>query len=162
MFFRLLVFLLLVSVLDASGKVTRLAAEDRQKIEHPTTITMLRAMRDLPRSVINACATVSAERSFALADPGGRFQVTDALAPGDENLPRRRLIWAATIPGYYVVHYESGGIAHTYHLLVVAFDKSEKATRVIWAAAAVSLADYAEFLHALKAGKLDDTVDYHH
>ncbi len=160
--YRLFLLLMLMPVLHCFGKVTRLDAVDRKNIEHPATVTLLRSMRDLPRSIISACASISAERTFRLAEPGQRFQVTDVIGPGDENLPRRRLIWAAEIPGYYVVHYESGGIAHLYHVLLVAFDPSREMARVTWAASAVSLKDYPDFLRALKAGKLDDTFDYHH
>ncbi len=159
---RLLLLLLIIPALDCSGKVTRLSAADRLRVEHPATIAMLRSMKELPPSVVKACASVSSEHSFLLADPSQRFQVTDALGPGEERLPRRRLIWAAKIPGYYVVHYESGGIAHSYHLLLVASDRTDNAARVVWAAAAVPLRDYEEFLRTLKTDKLDDTLEYHH
>jgi hypothetical protein len=159
---RLFLLLLLVPTVDCFGKVTRLDPGERKNIEHPATVTMRRSLRDLPRPVISACALISADRHFRLAEPGRPFQVTDALGPGDEDLPRRRLIWAAEVPGYYVVHYESGGIAHSYHLLLVAIDESRKKARVTWAAAAVWLSDYADFVRALKNGKLDDTLDYFH
>ncbi len=165
MFFRMRVLLLLSSflllpTLPCSGKVTRLGAADRRKIEHPGAITLLRSMRDLPAAVVQACAAVSKEKDFNLAEPGGPFQVTDVLGLGEEKLPHRRLIWAAKIPGYYLVHYESGGFAHSYHVVLVAFDPAKDTAQAAWGAAAIPLADYADFLRALAAGKLDDTFDY--
>jgi len=37
------------------------------------------------------------------------------------------LIWAVIIPGYVVIHYESGGYAHSFQVVVVAVDSSKKA-----------------------------------
>lgn len=51
-----------------------------------------------------------------LADPGQNWKAADSIS--DPTLPGKRLIWAAAGCDYYVVHYERGGIAHTYHILV--------------------------------------------
>jgi hypothetical protein len=116
-------------------------------------------MRQIPEEVVRACATVTASRDFELADPGQPFQVTDVIT--DKGLPWGRLMCAARIPGYYVVHYERGGIARSYHVLVVALSPPERA-RVTWAAAAIPLKNYGEFRSALKSWKLDDSLDYSH
>jgi hypothetical protein len=106
-----------------------------------------------------ACAAASSGGGFELADAGQPFQVTDVVT--DKKLPGKRLIWAARLPGYMVVHYETGGIAHSYHVMVVAIDSAKKA-HVVWAAAAKPMKSYAEFREALVAGKLDDTLPYSH
>jgi len=54
-----------------------------------TNVTKTEAM---PPIVKRAFATITAEPSFALANPGQKFQVTDVVI--DRGLPRRRLIFA--------------------------------------------------------------------
>jgi hypothetical protein len=105
--------------------------------------------------VVKACAAASSGGGFELVDAGQPFQVTDVIT--NEKLPGKRLIWAARIPGYMVVHYESGGIAHVYHLMVVALDPPKEA-HVVWTAWAKPMKSYAEFRAALIAGKLNDSL----
>ena len=95
-----------------------------------------------------------------MAEPGQEFQVTDVeMKP---NLQRRRLIWAARIPGHYVVHYEMGGRGHSYHVLLVECDENQKIAKVVWSAVGITLKDYAQFVRELKSGKLDDQLDCGH
>ncbi len=120
----------------------------------------MRLTKDIPKDVRDACAAVISDHVFRMAEPSQEFQVTDVIQK--PNLPRRRLIWGARIPGYFVVHYESGGIAHSYHVLLVEYDENKKSAKVVWSAAAIPLKDYDQFVGALKAGSLDDRQDYHH
>jgi hypothetical protein len=154
-------FLILVLLSSPSfAGVTKLPPEAREVlIASVTSAKMLRSTRDIPAEVIQACASVAPEREFRLANPGEAFQATDFIL--DSTLPRRRLQWAARIPGYYLLHYESGGRARSYHVLLVVYDDSRNA-RVVWSAAAIPMKDYNEFLGALKTEKLDDTRDYYH
>lgn len=48
----------------------------------------------------------------AMAERGGRFNVTDAIGPDDRNLPFNRFISARQTGCTLSVHYEYGGIAH--------------------------------------------------
>jgi hypothetical protein len=77
-------------------------------------------------------------------------------------LPGKRLIWAAVGGEYYVVHYERGGIAHSFHVLVAKLMKDDSKPKVIWRAAGKQLKDYAAFLDALRSAKLSDRLDYGH
>jgi hypothetical protein len=95
-----------------------------------------------------------------LAEPGQKWNATDAII--DPTLPGRRLIWAAVGDDYYVVHYERGGIAHTYHILVAKLAKNDAKPKVVWRAIGGPFKNYAAFLDALRNGKLDDRVDYWH
>jgi hypothetical protein len=139
--------------------VTKLAAADRQKLLQAADAPLVTTMHDIPADVIKACAAASSGGGFELADAGRPFQVTDVIT--EKNLPGKRLIWAARIPGYLVVHYERGGIAHSYHVMVIALESSKK-PHVVWAAAAKPMKNYGEFRAALIAGKLDDTLPYAH
>jgi hypothetical protein len=140
------------------AQVTKLAAADREKLLKATDAPLVTTMHEIPAEVVKACAAASSGGGFELADAGKPFQVTDVIT--DEKLPGKRLDWAARIPGYMIVHYETGGIAHAYHVMVVALDLEKKA-HVVWAALAKPMKSYAEFRAALIAEKLDDRLPYH-
>ena len=57
---------------------------------------------------------------------------------------------------YYVLHYERGGIAHTYHILVATLVKSDTKPKLFGALFGGPFKDYAAFVDALRTGKLDD------
>jgi hypothetical protein len=78
------------------------------------------------------------------------------------SLPWKRLIWAAVGNDYYVVHYERGGIDHSFHILVARLPKNDAKSTVIWRALGRPFKDYAAFLDALRNGKLDDGLNYPH
>jgi hypothetical protein len=99
---------------------------------------------------------VISDHRFWLADPGMPYNETDA--EWDFHIPGRRLLWTARLPNYYVIHYESGGIAHGFHLILVRYAGPH--ARVVWRAAAQKYKDYSAFLHALSHNKPDDTLDY--
>jgi hypothetical protein len=95
-----------------------------------------------------------------LAEPGQKWNATDTIS--DPTLPGKRLIWAAIGGDYYVAHYERGGIAHTFHILVAKLSKTDAKPKVVWRAVGGPFKDYAAFLDALRSGKLDDCLDYPH
>jgi hypothetical protein len=105
--------------------------------------------------VRSACAAVISDRKFWLADPGKPYNES---CNADDGIPDRRLIWAARLPEHYVVHYESGGIAHSFHIIVVRFPSS--GPRVVWRAAADEYKDYSTFVGALRRNQLFDYYDY--
>ena len=120
-------------------------------------------MRKIPRAVTAACTSFTAGYVFDLAEPGEPFQVTDVVDAHSKPLPSRRLIWAAQLPGRYLVHYERGGYAHSFFVLLIESpgEKHAHPERVIWGAAVNQpLKDYSAFLSALKAGRLDDRLPY--
>src|SRR5260370_35868775 len=107
----------------------------------------------LPSAVLKLCA-----EDGRIADPGQNWNATDAIM--DPTLPAKRLICAAIGGEYYVVHYERGGIAHTFHILVAKITKDNAKSKVVWRAVGGPLKDYAAFRDALLSGKLDDRLDY--
>ena len=139
-----------------SADVTKLAAEDHKALQHSERFHAIHSTGDLPPSIVAVCAGDKNN----LAEPGGKWNATDVIM--DTSLPGKRLIWAAAADGYYVVHYERGGIAHTFHVLVAKLTKGEPKPKAVWSAVGGPFKDYAAFVGALGSGKLDDRFDYAH
>src|SRR6266446_5696937 len=137
------------------GDVTKLPAEDRRALQDSSRFHEVRSTGDLPAAIVALCAD-----DGRLAGPGQKWNATDAIT--DPTLPGKRLIWAAVDGEYYVVHYERGGIAHTFHVLLATLTKNNAKPKVIWRGVGGPLKDYAAFLIALRNGKLDDRLDYAH
>jgi len=136
------------------GDVTKLTAEDRRALENASRFHEVHSTNDLPAAVVALCAG----DNNTMADPGQKWNATDAII--DPSLPGRRLIWAAVGGEYYVVHYERGGIAHTFHILVAKVTKDGAKAEPVWRALGGPFKDYAAFLAELQGGKLDDRMDY--
>jgi hypothetical protein len=60
----------------------------------------------------------------------------------------------------YVVHYESGGIGHSFHVVVATCKEGDPKATLLWHGMGEPFKNYAEFLRALKLNKLDDTLPY--
>jgi hypothetical protein len=131
--------------------VAKLPAEDRKALQDSSRFHEVHSTSDLPPTIVTLCGG-------KLADPGQKWNATDAII--DPRLPGKRLIWAAVGGDYYVVQYERGGIAHTFHVLVAKLAKNEAKPKVVWSAVGGPFRDYAAFLDALRTGKLDDRLDY--
>jgi len=133
--------------------ITKLSAADRKVLQDSSRFHEVHATSDLPHAVIALCAD-----DGRIAEPGQNWQATDVIT--DSTLPGKRLIWAAVGGDYYVVHYERGGIAHTFHVLVATLTNND--AKLVWRGVGDPLKDYAAFLDALRSGKLDDRLDYAH
>ncbi|MFC5865140.1 hypothetical protein ACFPT7_22735 [Acidicapsa dinghuensis] len=71
----------------------------------------------LSQPVKNAFATITGVKSFALADPNQKYQVTDVI--GLPRLPSRRLIFAGVCESRWFIYYEHGGIGVSNRILVL-------------------------------------------
>ena len=136
--------------------VTRLPAEDRKVLQDSSRFHEVYSTTDLPLAIVALCTGDNGR----LADPGQKWNATDVIT--DPTLPGKRLIWAAVGGEYYVVHYERGGIAHSFHILIARLTKNDAKPKVVWRGVGGPLKDYAAFLIALRNGKLDDRLDYAH
>jgi hypothetical protein len=136
--------------------VTKLSAEDRKILQDSSRFQELHSTKELPSAVVALCV----DDKGRLAEPGQNWNATDAIT--DPTLPWKRLIWAAVGSGYYVVHYERGGIDHSFHILVTKFPTDDAKPKVIWSGVGGLFKDYAAFVDALQHGKLDDRVNYAH
>jgi len=154
---RHIIFYLFCSVAIQSlcrADVTKLPAEDRKGLQDSSRFHEIHSTGDLPLPIVTLCAGDKNK----LAEPGGKWNATDSIL--DLTLPGRRLIWAAIGGEYYVVHYEHGGIAHTYHVLVARVAKDEAKAKVVWNGMGGPFKDYAAFVDAPRSGRLDDRMDY--
>jgi len=132
-----------------------LSAQDRKILDKASQFHEVHSTSDLPSAVLALC---DGSGDGKLAEPGQKWNATDAII--DPTLPGKRLIWAAVGSGYYVVHYERGGIAHTYHILVAKVIKDGAKPKAVWRAMGGPFKDYPSFLNGLRSGKLDDRLDY--
>jgi hypothetical protein len=137
-----------------NADVTKLSNEDRKALEDSSRFHEVHSTKDLPPAVVALCAGDKGR----IAEPGQNWNATDAIM--DPSLPWKRLIWAAVGNDYYVVHYERGGIDHSFHILVARLPKNDAKPKVVWRALGRPFKDYAAFLEALRNGKLDDRLDY--
>ena len=137
--------------------VTKLSSEDRKNLEKASQFHEIHSTTNLPSTILSLC---DGGGDGKLAEPGQKWNATDAII--DPTLPGKRLIWAAVGGDYYVVHYERGGIAHTFHVLVAKLAKADAKPKTLWRAMGGPFKDYAAFLNGLQNGKLDDGLDYPH
>lgn len=136
--------------------VTKLSADDRRILENSSQFREVHSTKDLPSAIVALCG----DDKGKIADPGQNWNATDAIT--DPSLPWKRLIWAAVGGDYYVIHYERGGIDHSFHILVAKLTKNGAKPTEVWHAVGKQLKDYATFTDALRSGKLDDRVNYPH
>lgn len=136
--------------------VTKLPAEDRNVLFDASRFHEVHSIKDLPPGVAGLCV----DDNGKLAEPGQNWNATDVTT--DPTLPWKRLIWAAVGGDYYVVHYEGGGIAHSFHILIAKLLKGDAKPKVAWNSMGGPFKDYAGFLNALRAGKLDGRLNSPH
>jgi hypothetical protein len=136
--------------------VTKLPAEVRKALQDSSRFHEVHSTKDLPPAVVALCV----DDKGRLADPGQDWNPTDAIT--DPTLPWKRLVWAAVGSDYYVVHYERGGIDHSFHILVAKLPRDEGKPKVIWSGVGGPLKDYAAFVDGLRNRKLDDRVNCPH
>ena len=99
--------------------VTKLSPEYRKALRDNSDFREVRATAILPPAIVALCA----DDRGRLAKPGQKWEATDFIT--DDSLPRRRLIWTVTGGDYYVVHYERGGYAHSFHVLVATLKQGQ-------------------------------------
>jgi hypothetical protein len=113
--------------LDAQFHKQLSAAEKEHILDSAfTEVTKAEAM---PANVKQAFAKITAEPSFALANPGQKYQVTDVVV--ERGLPRRRLVFAGVRGDEWLVHYELGGIGHSYCVLLFKVDAQNR-VQFVW------------------------------
>jgi hypothetical protein len=110
-----------------SADVTKLPPDDRKALLDASHFHEVHSTKDLPPAIVALCG----DDKGRLAEPGQNWNATDAVT--DPTLPWKRLIWAAAGSDYYVVHYERGGIDHSFHILVVKLAKNDAKPKVVLA-----------------------------
>src|SRR5262245_7126197 len=82
------------------------------------SLALVTHVADLPPTVQVALKSLFKDQSLDMAEPGEDFQATDVVL--GEKLPSRRLITAGCSRDHCLVHYERGGVGHTYNVVLVA------------------------------------------
>lgn len=77
---------------------------------------IIKKLRDLPRPVLDSLREEGGTR-LTMVNPRRRFEATDAIS--DASLPNRRLIFAGVADDTVFIHYEQGGIAHMFMLVLL-------------------------------------------
>jgi hypothetical protein len=97
--------------------------------ESAATLTQIDRMASLPAAIRAGTFTVDGRSAagWQISDPGGPFSATDQPIPG---APGRRLIFAACNARLCAIHYERGGVAHFYEVLVL--ERSSGSWSAVW------------------------------
>jgi hypothetical protein len=150
-----LFLLLSVFLVTETGyaKIGHLSTTHSNLLSNIADFHMLKGKDKLSPAVVALCADSSGQ----LVAPGERWEATDVIT--DPKLPRKRLIWAAVYKDYYLIHYESGGYSHSFHILLARKTDKEKA-EALWRAVGEKYMDPFAFSKALKENKLDDNPKY--
>jgi len=135
--------------LETHAEVTHLSESDRSVLEHPDAFTQVNRVGGIPKSVIRAIADASHDPEFRLADPGQEWQETDVIV--EPRLSRRRLVFAASTPEYWLIHYELGGYSHSYHLVLV--EGNPGSEKVVWRATMFEMVASMREIPSLLASK---------
>lgn len=75
------------------------------------------SVRGLPLGVREELQRMFGSSAMAIAEPGAPFRVTDVIT--DASLPLRRMNVAGCSQDHCLVYYERGGIAHTWHAVLL-------------------------------------------
>jgi hypothetical protein len=143
--FLLTLFAIVCTASAAPSEPLKMPAEVRKAVQNGGKFREIRKVVDLPAGVLKALTN----GGNIMANPGEDWQVTDVIDPG-KNLPGRRLIWAASDGTHCLVHFETGGIAHVFHMTVLELGKD--APRELWSYSGrplPELKDLSSFLEAV-------------
>jgi hypothetical protein len=106
----------------------KFAASNMNSVERHAFLSadyrIVRKVADLPAGM-KKLYTVKDGSRVAIADPGEPFEATDNII--DPDLPTRRLIFAGVAPDRAFIHYEEGGIAHSYIVALFRLESPETA-----------------------------------
>lgn len=145
--FVFVVLLAVFSAITSQAQVSHLDAEIKKTLLTSGPEKEVYTVKEIPAGVLKACG-------FMLANPGEDWQVG---CSADGKLLGQRLIWAAVFPKYVVLHYEHGGIAHSYLVTILA-KEADGEYRTVWKANSVPLQGYHYFHRVLEGKALDDSM----
>jgi len=132
-----------------------LATEKEHILDGP--FTMVKTTDAMPANLKQAFAEITGAPSFALANPGERYQVTDVVI--DRKLPLRRLVFAGAEADEWFIHYERGGRGHSFSVLVFKVDKQNR-VQFVWGGVGTHGAKNLEQLRKMvAAGRFSDEIE---
>jgi hypothetical protein len=120
--------------------------------------TLVDSTQAMPEPVKNAFALITRKQGFELANPGQKYQATDVIEGG--HLTTRRMILAGANRDKWFIHYEHGGIGHSY--AVVVFAKTQGGWEFFWGGVAFERAkDLEDLRKKIAAGRFHDDRLYY-
>ena len=118
------------------------------------------SIRGLPLGVRNELQELFGSQNtldIDIAEPGAEFQVTDVIV--NPNLPIRRLVAAGCAIDDFLVYYERGGRAHTWHVALFHWTPAE--TRFEWGGTAPGgLATINDVRNAILSGVIKGPASF--
>lgn len=148
--------LLLASAVNVVGAadVPKLSAGERALLLDTKRFQPVTSFTALPASVRDVCVG----HDGRVADPGEPFNAGCVIGP--DSPPSVRMDWASYSPAdhVYVLHFERGGIAHMFYVVVLR--ESDGSAAIEWAGSSKppqQLENDAAFVEALKANALTDS-----
>ena len=135
----------------------RSTAEKKRVLD--SEFSVVRSAEEIPNEVKQAFAAATGQQQFELANPGQKYQVTDFIV--EPGLPFRRLPFAGKSEKSWFVHYEHGGIEHSYAVLV--FSRAEEGgVQFVWGGAGSEGAkDLENLRNKIAAGDFRDDLVYY-
>jgi len=119
---------------------------------------LVRSTEEMPQVLKQPFASATGQPQFALANPGQKYQVTDVI--DEPGLPRRRLLFAGESSKSWFIHYECGGLGHSYAVLV--FRKTAGGgTQFFWGGAGERAKDLNDLRNKIAAGDFRDQLVYY-
>lgn len=133
------------------------AAEKEHILDTPfTEVTKTEAMSDKAKQ---AFAKITGESSFALANPGQKYQATDMVV--ERGLPLRRLVFGGVRGDQWFIHYELGGFGHSYCVLLFKVDPTNPVQFVWGGAGSHGAKNLSQLRKMVAAGQFSDEMQYY-
>lgn len=135
----------------------QLSPDERQHILDDQ-FKVISTTEGIPPKIRKAFCEIARQQSFAMANPGEKYQVGDVIF--DRNLPRRRLVFAGASDNKWFIHYERGGRGVTQLVVVFKLDSGGDA-QLLWAGAGANRARSLQELRKMVAlNRFSDTDSY--
>ena len=152
-----LAFFLLCTYVSSSASITKLSSEAKEYMLREDAFSGIPSVKEIPASVLMKFAEIAKDPNLKIANLGEKFQVTDVIS--EQGLPSRRLIFGGISKDYCLIHYERGGYAHSYN--VILFKLSAKSADFLWGGTRFNrISDQSELRELTRYDALDDSLPY--
>jgi hypothetical protein len=118
---------------------------------------IVKSVDRLPDGLKAAFCRLAGLREFNMANPGEKYQEADVIV--EPGLPFQRLLFAGISSDKYFLHYETGGIGHSYHVAVFSVD-SERNVKFLWGGPGKLAKDLNQLRATVAAGDYKDDQAY--
>ena len=143
--------------MSTSASITKLSSESKEYILREDAFSGISSVKEIPASVLMKFSEIARDPNLTIANPGEKFQETDVIS--EEGLPLRRLIFGGISKDYCLIHYEQGGYAPSYN--VILFKLSGKSADFLWGGTRFKkIRGLSELRELIKADALDDSLPY--